>query len=92
MKEDKIIDKLNEIQKQISIKDNKPLTLIEAANYLNISKSTIYKLTHQNKIPFYKPNGKKIYFSQSELDKWIFKNRVSTSNELEWKAKSRMVN
>ena len=37
-------------------------------------------------IPFYKPNGKKIYFKRDELDEWIFGSRVSPHSEIEEEA------
>lgn len=43
----------------------------EAASYLNISKSAIYKMTSNRQLPFYNPGGKKIYFKKSELNNWI---------------------
>lgn len=58
------------------------LTLEEAAAYLGISKSTLYKLTHQHEIPFYRPNGKLIYFEKSELVKWMLQNRSMTEDEI----------
>ena len=33
------------------------LNLEEAASFLGIAKSTLYKMTHENRIPFYKPAG-----------------------------------
>ena len=33
------------------------LTLEEAAVFMGISRSTLYKMTHNNVIPFYRPNG-----------------------------------
>jgi excisionase family DNA binding protein len=50
------------------------LTFNEAANYLGMAKSTLYKLTASNMIPFSKPNGKKIYFSKIQLEEWILSN------------------
>lgn len=43
----------------------------EAANYLDISLSTLYKMTSAGILPFSKPNGKLIYFSKSSLDDWM---------------------
>jgi excisionase family DNA binding protein len=43
----------------------------EAAEYINISLSTLYKLTSGGIIPFSKPNGKLIYFSRVALDQWL---------------------
>ncbi|MBD79026.1 MAG: hypothetical protein CL840_08915 [Crocinitomicaceae bacterium] len=43
----------------------------KAAEFLGIKKSTLYKLTSERKIPFYKPSGKLILFKEAELEKWI---------------------
>lgn len=60
------------------------LTLSEAAKYLGISKPTLYKLTSEHRISFYKPMGK-VYFKRSELEAWIFSNKQTSSNELDEK-------
>jgi excisionase family DNA binding protein len=46
----------------------------EASRYLNLSQSTLYKLTANKLIKFYKPRGKKIYFKREWLDLWIASN------------------
>jgi excisionase family DNA binding protein len=58
------------------------MTLIQVAEYMSISKSTLYGLTAQREIPHFK-RGKKIYFKKSELDQWITSNRVKTRKEIE---------
>lgn len=51
------------------------LTLQEAAEFLGISKSYLYKLTSQRRISFYRPATKLIYFKRIELENWILKNK-----------------
>ena len=53
-----ILNKLTTIENLLKGQTEKPLTLNEAAQYLDISKSYLYKLTCSNKIPHYKPNGR----------------------------------
>lgn len=62
------------------------LTSDEAARYLGISKSYLYKLTMQQKIPHYKPLGKMCYFNRGELEQWLQSNRVSTEVEISQQA------
>lgn len=64
------------------------LTSDEAARYLGISKSYLYKLTMRQLIPHYKPLGKMCYFNRQELETWLQTNRVSTSEEIEQKAQA----
>lgn len=46
----------------------------EAAQFLDISQSNLYKLTSNKEIPYYCPHGKKIYFDRQELIDWIKEN------------------
>ena len=64
------------------------LTSDEAARYLGISKSYLYKLTMGQKIPHYKPMGKMCYFNRLELEKWLQRNRVATEMELNQQAQA----
>lgn len=64
------------------------LTSAEAARYLGISKSYLYRLTMNKDIPFYKPLGKMCYFDRTELDEWIKAHRVATNDELEQQAQN----
>lgn len=52
------------------------LTLPEAAQYIGITVSQLYKLTYKCEIPFYKPHGKNIVFDIKELAKWMKRVRV----------------
>jgi excisionase family DNA binding protein len=51
------------------------LSLVEAAQYLGVSKSYMYKLTHTRAIPFNK-FGKRVIFYTKELDEWIKQNAI----------------
>lgn len=62
------------------------LTSDEAAAYLGISKSALYKLTMGRKIPFYK-SAKLCYFDRQEIIDWMKSNRVATQEELAAKAR-----
>lgn len=62
------------------------LTAAEAAAYLGVSLSCLYKWTMNRVVPHYKPNGKLCYFERAELEKWMMSNRVATEQELETKA------
>lgn len=61
---------------------NKPITFKEACAYLGYAPSYLYKLTYKNVIPHYKPTGKMIFFSKSELDEWIFKGDLTQALSL----------
>lgn len=64
------------------------LTSGEAARYMGVSKSYLYKLTMKQEIPHYKPLGKMVYFNRRELEDWLQQNRCATGSEISQKAKS----
>lgn len=64
------------------------LTSDEAAKYMGISKSYLYKLTMKQQIPHFKPMGKMCYFNRMELEQWLQSNRVTTEAEISQKAKA----
>ena len=58
------------------------LTLEEAAKFMGIARSSLYKLTHEQLIPFFKPNGKMVFFEKADLVAWMKQNRVSSKKEI----------
>lgn len=62
------------------------LTLEEALEYTGYSRSYLYKLTAARKIPYYKPNGKRLFFNREELERWLQQNRITPESELDEKA------
>ncbi len=66
------------------------LTLEEAALFLGMKKSAIYKMTHKQVIPFYRPGGKMVYFEKSELLAWLRQNRVASQADIEEAAKQKL--
>ncbi len=68
-------------QQQLALKEI--FTLPEAALYSGLSKSYLYKKTSSRQIPFYKLEGKLIFFKKQELDQWLLSNKVPCLSELE---------
>ncbi len=77
---------LQSFKKLIKLDIDKPINFNDATEYLNVSKSFLYKLTHKRLIKFYKPSGKKIYFLKSDLLKWVQQNPVNSNESIEQKA------
>ena len=73
---------IEELQKRMDavedILDNakEVLSVEEAARFMDIARSSLYKMTSDRSIPFYRPNGKMIYFEKADILEWIRKNRV----------------
>ena len=84
-----LMEKLNQIENLIKSQNNittdNVMNVEQLANYIDLSKSHIYKKTSTREIPHYK-RGKKLYFSKQEIDKWIFNDKIETTDEIEHKA------
>ena len=74
---------IEELQKRMEavedILDNakEVLTVEEASRFMDIARSSLYKMTSDRSIPFYRPNGKIIYFEKADILTWIRQNRVT---------------
>ena len=62
------------------------LTSRETAAYLGISLAYLYKLTHERRIPHYKPEGKVLYFNRTEVEAWMRRGRIESAEVLEEQA------
>lgn len=89
--EEYIISKLEAIERNSLLAAKNVLTIDDVALLTGLSKSHIYKLTCSKQIPFYRPNGKLMYFDRLELESWLKQNRVMTTAEAEQQAIAYMI-
>jgi excisionase family DNA binding protein len=92
---EQLLQKLDEVAKMLTLQrlqTNEFLTLDEAAQFLGLSKSQVYKLTSTKQIPYYCPNGKKNYFLKTDLTAWILRYRNPSSEEIQKSAVANMPN
>ncbi|SEH29975.1 helix-turn-helix transcriptional regulator [Chryseobacterium culicis] len=81
MENELILQKLNRIEKHIFAM--KPiLNVEELADYTGFKKSYIYKLVHENLIPFSKPNGKVLFFDRKKVDEFLLQNASKSKEEI----------
>lgn len=79
-------EKINQILAYSLLAAKNVLTLEDVALLTGLSKSYLYKLTCAKQIPYYRPNGKQIYFDRGEVEAWMKQNRVNTRKEAEQQA------
>jgi hypothetical protein len=77
--------RLQRIESLLTFQKN-VLTFEEGCNYCDFTPSHGYKLTSLRKIPFSKPDGKKIFFCREDLEKWLLRNPVKTQEEIDMEA------
>ncbi len=91
-----ILDRLTRIENLLSNQRTKEpigypkpepglLTIDQAAEFLCLSKSTIYKMTAERTIPHFKLS-KRVYFKPQDLEDWVSKYKVKTVREIEQEA------
>ena len=84
--EEMILSKLEAIERYSLLAAKNVLTIDDAAVLTGMSKSHLYKLTCSKQIPFYRPNGKLLFFDRLELESWLKQNRVTPEYEAEQQA------
>lgn len=84
--ENPILEKRLENIEKLLAGQKSVLSFEEACTFTSISKTYMYKLTCQNRIPHFKPHGKNIYFSREELERWLMQNSVKTAMQIEQEA------
>lgn len=62
------------------------LSTEQAAEFLQISRNYLYKLTSAKRLPFYQPTGRKVLFAESDLVAFVRKGKVSSLDEQEAEA------
>lgn len=66
------------------------LSVKEAAAYLGVGISHLYKMMQARELPFSRPGGKKCFFRRSDLEEWMTRGRVSADEELTLQAGATM--
>lgn len=81
-----ILARLDRIEQLLREQKTTLLSFKAASEYLQISRSTLYKLVHFNRLRASKPNGKRLWFSKSDLDNWALQRPSKINSEIEDKA------
>ncbi len=81
MTQEEIKEIANEVVNNTIFCTKEVLTSDEAAAYMGIAKSYLYKLTSKQLIPHYKPMGKMCYFNRKELESWLQSNKVTVVDD-----------
>ena len=75
------LEQLLKSQQNICAPSDRPMSISEAAKFINLSVPTLYGLVSKRTIPFSKV-GKRLYFSEADLTSWIKTGRKQTCNEM----------
>lgn len=93
-----ILQKLNAIEKLLNSSINQPgggsntmMDVKEAADYLRLTVSTVYKLTSTREIPVMK-RFNRCYFLKEDLTNYLLGGRIKTIAEIEQEAEQYLIN
>lgn len=75
-----LLDVIGRVEK-LESSSKTTLLIGDVATMTGLSRSHIYKLTCTNQIPYYKPNGKHLYFDRSEIEAWLKRGKGMTNDE-----------
>jgi len=82
--EKEILEQLQEIKQLTLLGTKTALNMNDLSLLTGLSKSHIYKMVMNKRIPYYKSEGGKFtYFEKSEIEKWLLHYRVKTTDEVE---------
>lgn len=88
---DGVMAKLEEIKQSTLIGAKDVLTIQECALLTGFTVKTLYGYIHRRRIPHYKAeNGKSVFFSKAEVERWMKGMRVPTNEEIESRAETRI--
>lgn len=82
------MEDLREINERLArlerIAEGKPkvLTVQEAAAMLHLSVSRVYHLARLRRLPFYRSQGRRIWFAVEELEAWQKAKRIPTDEDV----------
>lgn len=82
-----LAERLERIERLLVISTKEAFNVEEAAMFLGLSASSIRHLVWEKDIPHYK-NGSKVFFKKSELEGWMLRGRIPTTEEIEQEAYS----
>jgi len=83
---DIIIKRLDRIEELLEGYEKEIFNVEELCKYSGFTKSQIYSLVHKNIIPYFKPNGKCLFFKKSEINSWLLQNKSQTISQINDKA------
>lgn len=83
---DIILERLDSLEESIrifNIGKKEFLNIKETCEYFNTTINYLYSLTRNKKVPYYKPNGKTIYFKIQDIDDWIRSTKIHSENGID---------
>ena len=77
---EQILNELKDLREMLLTRTKPFLNMDEAALYLGISKNTLYGYTSRGILPFHKLQGRRVYFSVDDLNRFVLNAGNRNSN------------
>lgn len=88
-KDSMTVQEYRELQNLLLKFSKRVFSFEEACEHINVSKSFLYRATSNHSIPFFRPQGKLIYFLREDLENFVLQNRVKSVHEIQEEANNR---
>ena len=82
-----LAERLERIERLLVISTKEAFNVDEAARFIGLSESRVRHLVWKKEIPHYK-RGRSLFFKKSELEEWMLRDRIPTTEEIEQEAYS----
>lgn len=89
--EDKILEAIKELKQVTLLGVKEVLDVNDLAALTGLSQARIHRLTSKRLIPYYKPNGGKLFFKKSEINAWLLRNRQDSVSDINSEAVTHVV-
>lgn len=77
-----ILSKLQSIERLTLLAAKRVLNVDEASMVTGLSVDTLRRKVGAREIPAYRPNGKNLFFNKEELEEWMMRGKILTSDEV----------
>lgn len=74
------------IREAVAVCHKEVLNVKEAAAFLGVGVSHLYKMMQARALPYFQPGGKKCFFKRTDLEAWMTQCRICSDEELDFQA------
>lgn len=79
----RLSQKLSQLEQLTLLSVKEMLTIDDVSLLTGYSRNYLRVLVHKREIPFFKPDGRKLFFSKAEVNNWLAQNHTPAQSDLD---------